>query len=251
VARKTGPVMIEPGTNGHTEPRFAVPEPKASKAKVASTGNRKTIDIDSPNIIETSFEIVGLTPLVVHNWDIKALAQMLGPRFGKVLEKNGVKDPEAEYRASRYISTKRWDGFPAGAFRAACVGACRVLKEPSMTLAKTLFHILPDGESIPIDIPELGLKFKPKPLVRIQGEPEMRTDMIRVDNGNPDVRFRAEYWPWSATLRVRFNSDVLSPNAMASLIYLAGTHQGIGEMRPSAPVNCTGENGQWALKKGK
>jgi hypothetical protein len=69
-------------------------------------------------------------------------------------------------------------------------------------------------------------------LVRILGsEPEMREDMVRVGMGTADIRYRAQFWPWHATVRVRFNRNVLSAAQIINLFNTAGFGVGIGEWR--------------------
>jgi hypothetical protein len=228
--------------NGKTEP--AAPEKEVKPAKAAD----KFVYVPAPNIARSSYAIIGTTPLVVHNMSQKAALEMLGKRFGKANVGKEIKDPEAEYNASRYISTDGWDGMHAGAFRAAMIGASRMCDGLPMTILKRLIFVIPDGESVPMTIPELGLTFRGKRLVRIIGVPKMRTDLVRIGVDLPDVRFRAEYWPWSAIINIEYNANRISSEQLASLLSLAGQHDGVGEGRPSAPHNDTGDCGMWKIK---
>lgn len=69
-------------------------------------------------------------------------------------------------------------------------------------------------------------------LVKIHGEPRMRTDMVRVGMGSADVRYRPEYVNWMAELTIEFNSGVLSLDQIYQLVKAAGYGCGVGEMRP-------------------
>ena len=223
--------------------------PKPAKGGKAAKG---AVIVLEPNIIQIDVRIKGTTPLLVHNWDKKALIQMLGGHFGAPKLPKSERQPEQEAESSRYVymhGKTEYDGMPAGAFKSAIVGAGRFVDGIPMTMAKRMVFIHADGTSKPLEfrIGSRDLRFSGKPVVRIYGDWEMDTSMIRVDNGSPDVRFRARYDEWSAVLRVEFNSNILSTSQVVSLINLAGIHEGVGEMRPSAPVNATGEYGRWTV----
>jgi hypothetical protein len=225
--------------------------PPAPEAPPPKKGGTASGAIHLRAVLRTvlSIPIVGTAPLIVHNVSQKMALEFLAGRFGVTKPARVDKDPEAEFNAARYVSTAGWDGMHAGAFRSACIGAARAADSKiPMTVLQRLIFIQADGDSVPLTIPELGLTFSSKPLVRIIGEAKMRTDLIRVDNDSPDVRFRAEYWPWSAILRVEFNSAKISDSDLVSLVNLAGMSDGVGEQRPSAPRNFAGQNGTWKVK---
>jgi hypothetical protein len=194
-----------------------------------------SLEIAPPKINQVKVEIVGTTPLIVHAWSVKAKQMMLEKQMGKAHKKKEPKDPIADYEASRYISDEGWDGVPAVAFKAAFVGACRSVDGLAMTLAKRLFRVLADGRSSQQNVE----------LVRIFGEPRMREDMVRLESGVADIRYRAEYPEWSAILDVEFNAAVISATQLVNLIALAGYSEGICEWRPSAPKSATGSYGCW------
>jgi hypothetical protein len=81
------------------------------------------------------------------------------------------------------------------------------------TDARATFHI--DGE-----------------LVKIDGEPEPREDMVRVGMGTADIRYRGEFKNWSTTFTIRYNASVLSAEQIVNLFNAAGFGVGIGEWRP-------------------
>ena len=51
-------------------------------------------------------------------------------------------------------------------------------------------------------------------------------------SGTADLRYRAEYFPWSADVYVNFVPSLLSPDSVLALVDAAGLG-GIGEWRPS------------------
>lgn len=176
--------------------------------------------------------IVGITPLIVHNWSEKAKRQMLEKQMsrGTRIVKD-PKDPEADYLSSRYIIDADGDGFPATGFKASIVGACRLFDGLPMTRAKTCIFVAGVGSA---------------QLVPIVGKPEMREDMVRLETGVADIRFRAEYFPWSATLKVKYLPSMLNLSSLVALVNAAGLG-GIGEWRPSAPKTASGSFGMFEV----
>ena len=185
--------------------------------------------------------IIGTTPLISECWSVKAKQMMLDAQMKRAKQPRSAKDPEADFKASLYVADEGWFGFPAGAFKAAIVGATRQTDGITMTLAKRLCFVLADGYST----------LQNAELVRIHGEPTMRQDMMRNESGVADIRFHGEFLAWEATLTVEFNGGIVSAEQIVNLIDLAGYSEGIGGHRPSAPKNCTGNNGRWRVRRGE
>lgn len=230
------------------------PSPVVAPKGRGKAAEKKRISIEQPTIGVVAINVVGTSPLLVHNWNKKALIQMLSKQFKAPTMPKEQRQPEEETAESRYVfldaKGREHEAFPAGAFKAAIVGACRMVDGIPMTLAKRLVFIRPDGVSKPLafTVGQQELMFSGKPVIEIHGDWTMDTGMIRVDNGSPDIRFRARYDDWRAKLVIEFNMNVLSADQVATLVQLAGTHEGIGEMRPSSPFNATGEYGRWRVE---
>lgn len=215
------------GTNGHVNRIAEMAEPQTP-----------TIMIPRPNIQTFEAPVVGVTPLITHRWSKKAIEMIEAKGQKKAKGPKDAKNPEAEYNAARYISTEGWDGVPATAFKAAMVGAARQCDGLTMTEAKRLFFVEPDG----YDDENNGL-------VRIFGEPQMHRAMVRVGMGVADVRYRPIYTPWRAVVKVRFNAGVISADQVVNLIQLAGMSEGICEHRPSSPKSATGTFGCFQIEE--
>ena len=156
--------------------------------------------------------IKGDSPLIVHAWSHKAKQQMLDKQTGRGKQAKEFKDPEADYEASRYRLPDGGDGFPAVGVKACAVRGAKAL---GMVMADTraAFHI--EGD-----------------LVRIEGEPRMREDMVRVGMGTADIRYRAEFPDWSIELPVTFNARTVSIEQIVAMLDAGGFGTGIGEWRP-------------------
>jgi hypothetical protein len=177
-------------------------------------------------------EIKGQTPIIPHKWSEKAVAQMRSKQFGETVQKLPPKNPEEEaYQATYWLPDGR-PGMPATAFKAAMVGACRLFDDPPMTMAKLLFYV--EGEG-------------PEQLVPIECDAiEMREDLPRNSNGNPDLRYRNQLVNWRARLRVWFIASRIDHASVVALLDAAGKG-GVGDWRPSAPKSATGMYGTWEV----
>jgi hypothetical protein len=212
------------------------------------------IEIRPPKIEVIVVEIRGNMPLIVHSWSVKAVRQMLHKQMKIPDTGREAKDPQRDFENSRLISTAGWDGVPCTALKSAFAEAARQVPGLTMTMAKRLVFVEPDGVSVTTKIeipatdssPAFTVPFGGVELVRIYGEPTLRCDMVRIDGGNTaDIRFRAEYKQWSARLQIRYNANILMANQVVHLVATAGLSEGIGEWRPSAPHVTSGSYGTW------
>jgi len=182
--------------------------------KVKKTENEQVQATLPPlKILETTITCVSDSSLISHRWSEKAKSEMRDKQMKKAKQAREAKNPEEEYRASLYEYPGGGYGFPAVAFKAAAVDACSHVANITKVEARGAFHI--DGE-----------------LVRIEGEPSMREDMVRIGMGTADLRYRAEFKQWRATFKVRYNSSVMTADQIAHLFSTAGFAIGVGEWRP-------------------
>lgn len=180
----------------------------------AKTG---TIVLEPIEVETLVIEIKGLTPLIVHAWSQKAKQMMLDKQMGKKSIKE-LKDPSADYEASRYILEDGRDGIPAIAIKSAIIGGARFFKGAiTMAALKPILYVAADD-------PVSGL-------IAISGTPRPREDMVRVGMGTADIRYRAEYPEWGATIRVSFTPHMIDASSVVALVN-AGGRVGIGEWRP-------------------
>lgn len=175
--------------------------------------------------------IEGIAPLVTHNWSEKAKQMMRDKQQGITAKKKEPKDPEQEYLDAFYRLPDGSPGMPAAAFKAATVGGARLFENVTMVTIKQAMFFSGEG---------------PEQLVRIVGDPEFYEAPVRVGMGVADLRYRPRFFPWSAVLRVKFNADMLSVDALVNLIE-AGGMGGVGEWRPSAPKSATGSYGTYGV----
>jgi len=172
------------------------------------------IEIKKPDLRVIAVEIFGTSPLICHKWSEKAKKEMLDKQMGKPKVK-GFKNPEQDYLDSLYEMPSGGYGFPAVAFKNAAVRAASNL-DITMVQARQMFFVIAEESD----------------LIRIEGEPEPREDMVRLNGKTADIRYRGEFRNWRATLNIRYNAGVISDDQVVNLFQLAGFSVGVGEWRP-------------------
>ena len=187
--------------------------------------------IKEPNIRTLRVRLIGTAPYVQCKFAEKARGAMMAKMAAGSQAKKGkareARDFEADYRGAMHRCEApgggEWCGIPAGAFRAACISACRTVGF-KMTLAKLSLFVVQDG----VDVDD------GTPLVRIHGEP-VRIDMpVRNATGVWDVRVRPQWREWHVDLTVRYDADQFSDADVLNLLARAGEQVGVGEGRPDS-----------------
>ena len=211
--------------NGHT----------AAATEDAESTPPASIEIDKIQAETLRVPIIGVTPLLVNQFSEKSKRKMLDDMQGRKSPKQN-KDPQAEYEAAFYLMSDGSYGFPASAFKDATVGAARFYdKSVSMTALKQ--YIFFRGE-----IGKDG-----RALVRVEGEPNMREDVVRVGRGGTDLRYRPQFLEWRATLLVTYVTSALTRGSVLSLIDAGGMGVGVGEWRPEK----NGDFGTYAIDESR
>ena len=188
-----------------------------------------------------SLEISGTSPLVINKFSSKAKEMMMATQMAgstaKSRKAREAKDFEDLFNGARHISSEGWDGIHAASFRNAAISACRAAGFV-MTKAKLAIFIEPDG----FDVEDMT------PLVRItKGAPIMVISPCRNASGVIDLRPRPTYFPWGATLRIRYDAGILTETDVCNLMARVGMQVGIGEGRPDSKASAGVGNGLFDL----
>jgi|TARA_R100001132_G_C3270061_1_gene92245 hypothetical protein len=185
---------------------------KLATKKIEEFGTN--IVIPDFNLQTVVFPIIGTNRLVMHKFSEKARKEIEDKqqKKGTSLKAKGKRDPQAEYEACIHYCDDGTPGFPGGGFKKSLVRAAQGL-DMKMTEARSMFQVVDE-------------------LVQIEGEHQMRTDMVRLNGKVADVRYRAEFPKWKAKLRIRFNPTRISVDQLATIVRLAGFSVGVGEYRP-------------------
>ena len=190
---------------------------------------KKAVSIPRPNFGYAAFNITGQDVLVQHRFSAKTKAQMkqkmeTGKAAGSKKNRE-AKSTDDIFNEARYVSKDGWDGFHAGAVRAALISACRLVGF-KMTLAKMSIFVEADGYDK--DEPQI-------PLIRILGtKATKQEDMARVETGQPYVTVRAAYHNWKAKIKIRFDVDQFTVEDVTNLLMRVGMQVGLGEGRPDS-----------------
>lgn len=171
--------------------------------------------------------IVGTAPYMQLRFSQKAMnamrSKMEEGSTARSKKQRGKRDFDEDYKQSMHVSTGGWTGIPASAFRQAMISACRLVGF-KMTLAKLSISIVSDG----ID------KVDGMPLIKIEGKPEKVEMPARNANGSVDIRVRALWRQWSATVAVKYDAAQFTMQDVVNLMSRVGAQVGIGEGRPDS-----------------
>jgi hypothetical protein len=178
------------------------------------------VDTPTPDIVlpkmdiqKLNIRLVSDAPLICHAWAKKAKQEMLDKQMKKAKPAKDAKNPDQDYKDSLYHLPNGSFGFPSIAFKSAAVDACSHVDGITKVEARGAFHIIGD-------------------LLKINGEPSPREDMVRIGMGTADLRYRGMFAVWSVDVPLRFNASVLSAEQIIHLFNMAGFGIGIGEWRP-------------------
>jgi hypothetical protein len=185
------------------------------------------VSIPAPRFRIVEIEITGAAPYVMHKFSAKARNQIIETqKAGSVSTGKKVRKPkdfDEVYMGAMHRTAEGWCGIPASAFRNAMISACRTVGY-KMTHAKLAAFVLEDGYDTDDE----------QPLIRIYGEPKRHTTYARNDNGSVDIRVRPMWKQWSATVRIRYDSEMFSHTDVVNLMMRVGMQVGIGEGRPDS-----------------
>ena len=206
-----------------------------------ATKTSPVIQITAPDFRTIALDIQGTAPLVINKFSAKAQETMRATQeAGSVAKSKKVreaKDFEALFNGARHVSDEGWDGIHAASFRNAAISACRAAGFV-MTKAKLAIFVEADG----FDADDKT------PLVRLtKGEPEMVISPCRNASGVIDLRPRPTYYPWSATVRIRFDAGMLTEEDVVNLMARVGLQVGIGEGRPDSKQSAGLGNGLFTI----
>jgi hypothetical protein len=225
--------LTDDAVNDEANPPQEIPKSyTAQQARDIIATNLKPMVVD-----EFETEIVG-DDLITHKWSEKAMKEMLKNQQMTKEEKKlakmnrTAKNPKEDFEGARY----RWDNkdwFPSNGVKKAMVSAGFALGIPRALIQRCVF-VSGDTRRDYVEI-----KY---------GRIVMREDAVRVGPFNKreaDLRYRPEYQNWSAKLRIRFRSDMITHEQVLMLIENAGFSIGIGEWRPER----SGQAGTFQIRK--
>ena len=217
-----------------------------------ATAKAKNIEIKPIELEVVELAIKGVTPLIVHAWDVKAKQEMLDKQRGKAKKaKHDVKIPVRDFMNALYwldgntfdyenVSTddeaeQCWEmacnsgakfGFPVtGIKQSIIMGAKRGGLDVVATELRASFFLEGGTPNSTVDLAEI---VTPEP-------PIMREDMVRVGgmSKTADIRHRPEFRDWHIPLKLTYNKNgKYSLEQIMNCVNVGGFACGIGEWRP-------------------
>ncbi len=213
--------------------------PRSSNGVATSKTAADAMMVEIPEFrqAQVTFEIVGTTPLIAHQFGPMAKAALAAAQAQiKKVGKKEPRNPEAEFNDSRYIlylprTNQKVDAFPAGAIKDAMVTAGkRYLGEKGVQLMG-IFSI--EEELLPI--------------ITEPGQPTMREDHVVLAGISrvSSLAYRPQYWPWSIQVPIKYNNAFISVRGLQDLLAHAGFSVGIGDWR----TECSGTFGSFKVAR--
>lgn len=185
------------------------------------------VTVSPPRMHVIHQRIVGTAAYVQARFAEKARLTMRAKHEAGSTAKKGAqkeaRDFDEDYEGALHRGPEGQYGFPAAAVRAAAISACRIVNF-KMTLAKLGLFVIADFTD-----PRDGT-----PLVAIEGEPRPLTLPVRNATGVADLRVRAMWPEWAATLRLQYDADMFRLADVVNLLTRIGIQVGIGEGRPDS-----------------
>lgn len=166
------------------------------------------------------FNVVGITPFVANRMSEKVKMGLLLPRGGRMTSADKLTnlkhEPRTEFRNSIYTLNEgpTLAAVPSAAFKRAIANAALDVPGAKKTQIGRLSWV--EGQ-----------------LVSLYGEPELFMAIVRqagIDR-TPDVRTRAIFPQWAATVEMSFITPLLNETTLANLLAAAGLIVGVGDGR--------------------
>lgn len=176
--------------------------------------------------------LVGDTPLITHAWSKKAKDAMLQKQVKATKPGKEPRDPHADFVTSLYEMTEGVYGFPATGVKNAILASAHKDKGLPRTSVRNALWL--DSNMVRVR-PALAGAICDMPLIRVYGcDPEMREDMVKIGAGlnkTASLAYRGQFTVWAMKISGRFDSTIITPQALAFLINSAGIASGLGEWR--------------------
>lgn len=217
---------------------------KNGRASIEDTPDIRHIEIPKIEVRQAILSLVGVSPLISHNWSAKAIKMMEDAQTGKAKQQKAARIPDEEWAAAAYVvpgreDWKEWEPgkycFPASAFKHAFLyGVSQLGDTKGMPKTKATGFVF-----VNID-----------PVLQFESV-SLRTDIGRIGQGTATPIYRPQFNEWSVDLSVGYNGRAITLEQVIALFDLGGFAGGIGEWRPSAPKNKSGSYGRFRVSNVK
>jgi hypothetical protein len=162
--------------------------------------------------------------LVIHAFAEKAKQEMRDKHLKKATKAKEARDPEAEFKAARYIDEKGRECAPITAIKKAIISAATAFDDITKVGLRQALFVSPEdtpGDYVPIETTD------GKPAIGI-----MREDAVTIGMNTRGLTYRPEYKEWQLRITIEFNPRIVSEEQLLALVDQAGWGVGICEGRP-------------------
>jgi len=194
---------------------------KKSKGKAKSALNKKSSSEEKVTISPMDLRIMkvgvrGISPLLQNKFSDEARDQILNKQTGKTSQKKN-RDIKAEVESKIHKIDDKTVGFPVVGFKKAMVECAPYLEGLDKKRVRGAMHLIGDsGNLVQIDYDEMV----------------MNEAMVQLARNTRSIAFRPEFRGWKATLTIRYNASLISPEQIVNLANYAGFHIGVGDWTP-------------------
>jgi hypothetical protein len=262
--KKTPPTVTDAASTTETAAKPAKKSARITAINTEPLKHSRTGIVSVPGVKTNQLKVlvIGETPLVVSAFSKKQRDKMLSKHLGEASAGREVKNPVENFLQSRYRTTTGRDGIPAGGVM-ACIIAC-FSKDTGVFASKAKGALRVKADDMVTNLVEIiGPSDTHDPHFANGGHafdypaddngeappvwPRMREDVVRNATGVPDIRHRAEFWPWALLLTIDYLPNIMSDRQLTQAISLAGFKQGLCEWRPGSPESKSGTWGTFRL----
>jgi len=163
--------------------------------------------------------------LVIHAFAEKAKKEIRDKQQKKAKKAKEQRDPEAEFKAARYVDEMGRECAPITAIKKSIITAASAFDDlTKVGLRQALFVdsiAVPGAALVPIET-HAG-----KPAVGV-----MREDAVTIGVNTRGLAYRPSYEEWQLRVRIEYNPRLVSRDQLMGLVDQAGWGVGICEGRP-------------------
>lgn len=190
-------------------------------AKAAKKVEISEVEVMEIHTHQVTFNIVGISPMIMHRFDQKAWRELLLPSQAKNRAEKAMSlkhDPIAEFRGALYLcrnpNAPTAIHVPSGSFHNALGQAAIDIPGAAKSEIKRLTTVVDET-------------------VHLYGMPLLGCHMVRNSgiNGAPDVRTRPIFREWACQITFKFIADLVKEKQLLALLAAAGHIVGIGDWR--------------------
>jgi hypothetical protein len=165
------------------------------------------------------------SPLVIHAFCEKAKQEIRDKQAKKAKKAKEQRDPEAEFRAARYVDGAGRECAPVTAIKKSFISAATAMDNLTKVAIRQALFVAPTADPasmlVPIETPlgQAAVGF-------------MREDAVTIGINTRGLSYRPEYPAWVLRVSVEYNTRLISRDQLLALAEQAGWGVGICEGRP-------------------